>query len=126
MEQEIPIRPVFTEPPYSGLIADLYETSDGDAYVIEIPVPGLKRDEIVVKANNYSLSVAAEPQPEPSAGRKYIKREGSLLPMSRIFEFPMEINTNNVQASLENGILRIHVPKAPPVRRKLIRVDKAA
>jgi HSP20 family molecular chaperone IbpA len=86
MEQEIPIRPVFTEPPYSGLIADVYETSDGDAYVIEIPVPGLKRDEIVVKANNYSLSVAAEPQPEPSSGRKDIKRERSLLPISRIFE----------------------------------------
>lgn len=126
MEQEIPIRPVFTEPPYSGLIADVYETSDGDAYVIEVRVPGLKPDEILIKASSHSLTVSAEPQTEPSSGRKYIKRERSLLPMSRIFEFPMEIDTDNVQASLENGILRIHVPKAPAVRRKLIRVDKAA
>ncbi len=46
--------------------------------------------------------------------------------MSRIFNFPVEIDTDNVQATLTNGILQIHVPKAAAAKRKIIRVGQAA
>jgi HSP20 family molecular chaperone IbpA len=40
-------------------------------------------------------------------GRKYILREQSLQPTSRILELPLD--TDNVRASLEYGILKIRV-----------------
>jgi HSP20 family molecular chaperone IbpA len=32
--------------------------------------------------------------------------------MSRVFDFPVEIDADNVQATLEKGILKLRVPKA--------------
>jgi HSP20 family molecular chaperone IbpA len=46
--------------------------------------------------------------------------------MSRIFNFPVEIDSDNVQATLERGILQIHVPKEAAGKRKIIRVGQAA
>jgi HSP20 family protein len=128
MEEVIEMRtPVFTEPATSALLADIYETPCADAYVIEIPVPGLKPDEIVVEADTYSLTVSTEPaQTEPKSGRRYIQREFSVRRMSRIFNFPVEIDIDNVQATLENGILQIRAPKAAAGKGKLIRVRRAA
>jgi HSP20 family protein len=84
----------------------------GEAYVIEISVPGLKPDEIVIEANSSSLTVSTEPQQaEPNSGRRDIQREQPVRPLSRLFEFPVEIDTDNVQTTLEHGILKIHVPR---------------
>jgi HSP20 family molecular chaperone IbpA len=44
--------------------------------------------------------------------------------MSRVFEFPTELDTDNVRATLENGMLRIRVPKAAAARRRVIRVGQ--
>ncbi len=123
-----PIRPVYTEPGNNAqLVADIYETAGGEAYVLEIPVPGLKPEEIVIEADAYSLTVSTDPErAAPDSGRKYIQREQSARPMSRLFEFPVEIDTDNVQAGLENGILKIRVPKAAAARRRVIRVGQAA
>jgi len=38
----------------------------------------------------------------------------------------VDVDTDHVQATLENGILKIHVPKAAAGRRKVIRVGQAA
>ena len=50
VEQVIEMRPpVFTDPANPGLLADIYESPSRDAYVILIPVPGLKPDELSLK-----------------------------------------------------------------------------
>jgi HSP20 family molecular chaperone IbpA len=75
MTQELRATMVPALPPLR-LTADIYETAGGEAYVIEILVPGLKPDEIVIEANSYSLTVSTEPQQaEPDSGRRYIQRE---------------------------------------------------
>jgi HSP20 family protein len=128
MEDVIELRaPVFTEPPYSALVADVYETSAGDAYVIEIRVPGLKPDEIDVQVDPYSVKVSTKPAPtNADAGRRYIVREHSARPMWRRFDFPVEIDKDNVKANLEYGMLRIVVPKQAAGKRKTIAIEQAA
>ena len=39
------------------LTADVYDTPGGEAYVIEIPVPGLSPDEIVIEVEAGMLTV---------------------------------------------------------------------
>ena len=126
MTQELRPTMVPALPP-ARLTADIYETAGGEAYVIEIPVPGLKPDEIVIAVDTYSLTVSTEPQQaEPDSGRRYLQREQPVRPLSRLFEFPGEIDTDNVRTTLETGILKIHVPKAAVGRRKVIRVGQSA
>jgi HSP20 family protein len=126
MEDVIELRaPVFSEPPNSALVADIYETSDRRQYVIQIPVPGLKPDEIDIKIDPYSITVSTQPaQTEPDPGRKYMVREHSIRPLTRIFNFPFEIDKEKVKATLNYGMLLICVPK--PAGRRKVPVEQAA
>ena len=109
----------------SRLRANVYETVGGETYVLEIPVPGLTQDEVVIEVEPDTVTVRTEPrQDEAEAGRHYLQREQLAEPMSRIFEFASEIDTDNVRASLENGMLKIRVPKAAAARRRVIRVGQ--
>ena len=69
------------------------------------------------------MTVRIEPRQSASEeGRTYLQREHVTEPMSRIFEFPDELDTDNVRATLENGMLRIRVPRAGAGRRRVIRI----
>lgn len=105
------------------LPSNVYETPGGEAYVIEVPVPGLKPDEIAIEVTVGTVTVSTHPRPEEAEpGRRYIRRERTVQAMSRVFEFAMDLDTDNVRAALENGILKIQVPKALAARRKTINV----
>ena len=120
-------RPMLPALPPPRLTADIYETVGGEAYVIEIPVAGLKPDEIVIDVTSDNLTVSTRPQEDESASnRRYIQREQPIRPMSRLFEFPEEIDTDHVEATLENGILKVHAPKAATGRHKVIRLRQSA
>ena len=120
-------RPMLPALPPPRLTADIYETAGGEAFVIEIPVPGLKSDEIVIDVTSDSLTVSTKPQrAESESNRRYLQREQPVGSLSRLFEFPEEIDTDHVQATLENGVLKIHAPKAAAGRRKVIRLGQSA
>jgi HSP20 family molecular chaperone IbpA len=120
MEDVIELRaPVFSDPPNSGLVADIYETSDGQ-YVIQIPVPGLKWDAIDMKIDPYSITVSTEPtQAEVDADRKYVIREIPIRPLTRTFDFSFEIDREKVKVTLNHGMLLICVPKPVTGKRKV-------
>jgi len=113
--------------PTTQLRANVYETPGGDSYVIEIPVPGVKPDEISIEVTVDTVTVRTEPrQQQDESERTYVQREHSVESMSRVFEFPRELDTDNVRATLENGILKVRVRKAIAARPKVIRVEQAA
>jgi HSP20 family molecular chaperone IbpA len=83
------------------LRANFYENVGGDEYVIEVPVPGLEQGEIVIEADPESLVVRTEP------------RERA------------ETDTDNIRATLDQGILKIRVPNAAVGRRRVIRIAQS-
>jgi HSP20 family protein len=114
------LRPALPPP---RLTADVYETAGGDAFVLEIPIPGLSPDEIVIEATSDSVTVSTRrPEGEPDSGRRYLQRELPVRDMSRVFEFPAEIDPDNIKPTLEHGILKVYVPRAAAQRRKVIKV----
>lgn len=61
----------------SRLRANVYETAGGETYVLEIPVPGLTQDEIVIEVEPDTVTVRTEPrQDEAAAARRRIIRVG--------------------------------------------------
>lgn len=112
--------------PPPRLTADVYELPDGHAYVVEMPVPGLTPDQITIEATSDTLTVSTQPrQTGDDASRTYLQREQAVGPMARVIEFPEEIDTDNIRATLELGILKIEVPKAAAARRRIIKVTSA-
>ena len=56
--------------PPPRLAADVYETAGGEAYVLEIPVPGLAAEDITIDATADTVTVAIRRgQDEPAASR---------------------------------------------------------
>jgi HSP20 family protein len=118
----IPMRPALPPPPTT---ADVYEPAGGEAYVIEMHVPGVKPEEIAIEATPDSLRVTTEPEQPQDSGRRYLQREQEIRPGSRLFEFPMAIDPDKAQATLENGILKIYATKALASQRKVIRIGES-
>jgi HSP20 family protein len=97
-------------------IADVEETEVG--YVIEVELPGVKRDDIDIAAGGRRVTVSGQ--------RKEKERKGVLRRRERVVgdfhfevELPNEIDDAGINASLGDGVLTLKVPKRrdSPVRR---------
>src|SRR4051794_33301218 len=89
--------------------ADIIETDS--AYIIEVELPGVRREDVDVTLNGNELVVTGEV--------KERKREGLLRRRTRRvgnFEFrvtlPGDLREGDVEASLAHGVLNVYVPKA--------------
>ncbi len=98
-------------------------TEDKDNYYVRAELPGVKGDEldIQIASNNLAISgerkIAAEEE-----GARYHRREREAGTFSRMIGLPGEVDTDKVDANLENGILTVVVPKAEIAKPKQISV----
>ena len=62
--------------PPPRLAADVFETPDGTAYAVEVPVPGLTADELIVTASGDMLTVEVQPKASTDGqSRRYLVQE---------------------------------------------------
>jgi HSP20 family protein len=92
-------------------LADVVETPE--AYVVEVELPGLGRDDVVVHAQGDEVVVRGERQPDLS-GRpeSFLRLERRYGPFARAFRFSEEVDPDRITAEFEDGLLRLSVPKA--------------
>lgn len=94
----------FNHTPFNVKESDLY-------WRVEISIPGLRREDIVINADddNY-LVVKSQPIHKSNEGRFLIKEfhPGHLNLKLRM---PKLANKNKINATLNNGILGIEIPK---------------
>ncbi len=95
--------------------ADVRET-DG-AYELDIDLPGFKKEEINLKLDQGYLTIEAakglDKDDKDKEGR-YIRRERYSGACSRSFYVGDSITQKDISAKFEDGILKIHLPKAAP------------
>lgn len=87
----------------------------GDKYTISFEVPGIQKDKIEVKATDEYLTVSGveEKKNEKEEGN-YVLRERTYKSFSRKIPFSENIIPAKIDATVENGILKIEVPKQKP------------
>jgi HSP20 family protein len=81
--------------------------------VVVADVPGFERDDVEVRVTDRRLRIDVDHEEtgeEETAGQ-YLRHERRHKPTSRTLEVPAEIATDDVEAHLENGVLRITLPK---------------
>lgn len=99
---------------------DIYE-KDND-YHIEMDLPGFKKEEISIEAKDGYLTVKAEKSNEVDESddeRNYVRRERTYGSYERSFSLG-DLDQENIDASFENGILKITVPKKEVVDNKKV------
>ena len=105
----------------SSLKADVF--SAGDNLVIEAELPGFGKDEINVKVNDNQLTISAQrKETQEEKAENYIRRERSVNQVCRTFILE-NLDADQVQASFENGLLRLTVPKPQEQEPKVKEID---
>ena len=94
-----------------------------DAYLLELEMPGVAKGGIEVTVENNQLTIVGhrvdtEPQGE------VVYRESRRGDYRRTFEIDTSIDTAKIVAKMEQGILRLTLPKAESLKpRKIAVVD---
>ena len=102
---------------------DVYETPDRQQYVVEAALPGYKPDDIQITAEGDTLTIRTFKKSEEKQEKgNYVRHEFFAGEMSRSITLPTSIDPNKVDASYENGILSIRVPKAAGAQPRQIPV----
>ena len=99
-------------------------SEDKDNYYVRAELPGVKGDDIDIQVTANNLAISGERKiASEESGARYHRREREAGTFSRMIGLPGEVNTDKVDAKLENGILTIVVPKAEIAKPKQINVS---
>jgi HSP20 family protein len=87
----------------------------GDRYLISLEVPGIQKDKIEVKATNEYITISGiEEEKTEKEDSNYVLKERTYRSFSRRIPFSENIIPTEVGATVENGILKIEIPKQKP------------
>lgn len=90
--------------------ANISETADH--YHVELAAPGLKKEDFKLSLERGVLSISVEKRIEDKQeGRSYAKREYSYSSFVRSFTLPESADENGIQATYNDGVLTIDIPK---------------
>jgi HSP20 family protein len=115
-------RPREWAPALEGMLAlDMYQTDD--ATVIKSSVPGVKPEEIEISISGNTLTISGESKEEEEVKEEnYIRRERRYGSFSRSVVLPEGLESDKAEASFDDGVLTLTIPKAPESKPKVIKV----
>lgn len=99
---------------------DLRETED--EYVVEMELAGFRRDDVEVSLEGETLTISGRREVE-AEDETYRRRERAAGRFERSFRLPRSVKPEDVEARMENGLLRVRVPKSEEARSRKIEVE---
>lgn len=99
--------------------ADVEETDD--AYLVEIELPGVKREDLDIEISGRRVSVRGERKEKEHAGILR-HRERTVGHFAYEVTLPGDVDENAVQANLDEGVLALRLPKPEHERPRKIQI----
>lgn len=98
-------------------LANIVETADD--YRLELIVPGFSKSDFRIQLEDRVLVISAEgPAVQENGEEAYIRREFSRGSFSRSFRLSDRLDSGNISAKYENGILMVTIPKVEEAKAK--------
>lgn len=98
-------------------------------FAIELAAPGKSKEDFNIEIDHNVLTISSDEKTEKEDkenGGKYTRREFSYTSFRRAFTLPDTVNSENINATYENGILHVALPKreeALPKPKRLIEIS---
>lgn len=91
------------------------------AYVLELDVPGVKREDVNIELVGNELAVTGEIKERERKGalRRKTRRTGRFEYHVRL---PNQVDASKIEASLDHGVLTVRVPKSERAQRQKIEI----
>ncbi len=103
------------------LPVDAYTTDD--AVVIEASIPGVDPDKVDITIDGDVVTIAAEIPAPPGDGRTYAISERMCGTLRRSLNLNVPVQASKAEASFENGVLTLRLPKSEEIKPKKITVQ---
>jgi HSP20 family protein len=98
-------------------------TNENEGAILMAEIPGVAADDINISVTADSLTINGTRKPIDGVNlEQYHRREQRYGEFTRVVQLPYTVNSNGVEASVSNGILRIFLPRAEAEKPRQITV----
>ena len=102
--------------------ADIKETDD--SFEVYAELPGVSRDDIQISVKDNLLTIKGEKRQEnEDKSKNYKQIERRFGTFERNFTLPPKVDADNINASFNNGVLTLSIPKPEEVKPKEIPIN---
>ncbi|MDD5082494.1 MAG: Hsp20/alpha crystallin family protein [Dehalococcoidales bacterium] len=103
---------------------DVFEKDD--KIVVKAELPGMKQEDIDVSIEGNTLTIKGEKKTEKEVKEdNYYRSEFSYGSFFRSIPIPSSVDPNKIEATYEDGVLEVSLPKMPEVQPKKVTVSKS-
>jgi len=100
---------------------NITETKEG--YLLEAEMPGVNKEGLEISLEGNELTFTGRRQDEVQ-NLELVYRESTKRDYRRVFVLDPIIDSARIEAKMENGVLRLHLPKAEKVKPRRITVTE--
>jgi len=98
-------------------------TEQENDYVVKVELPGVNKNDVKITVHNDALTIRGEKKQERERkGENYHRIERSYGSFQRSFTLLTSVVSDKIEASFDNGILTISLPKVEGAKSKEIEV----
>ena len=98
-------------------------TEQEGEFLVRAELPGLKDEDLNITIQGSTLTIEGKRSVAPPEGYSAHRRERGDLEFSRSLTLSTKLDTSEVRAKLEDGVLELTLPKAPEVQPRQITVQ---
>ncbi|MES3024236.1 MAG: Hsp20/alpha crystallin family protein [Pseudomonadota bacterium] len=100
-------------------------TEDENAFEVQAEMPGVKKEDIKVAIDGQRVTLEGESKREDAQreGEQLVYAERSVRKFTRSFMLPTEVDDAGAQARLEDGVLKLTLPKKQGSEAKRITIQ---
>jgi HSP20 family protein len=98
-------------------------TEKDDELIVKAELPGMTEDELEITIDDHELVIAGEKKEEDEdedGGFRHVERSYGFF--ERAFDLPAGVDIAGVKATIENGILRVVVPRTEEAKTQRSKV----
>ena len=99
---------------------DIYENAEGITLLADMP--GVNKDSLNLQVDKDSLIVEGDARIDMPEGMEALYADVRSTRYQRSFALSGELETDRIEASLKDGVLRIHIPKRAEARPRKIEI----
>lgn len=90
-----------------------------DGFTLDLATPGIDKKDLSIELNNDVLTIASKVEKEENESKEnFSRREYYHQSFERSFTLPDSVNSDNIKAKYENGILSVSIPKKEEAKPK--------
>jgi HSP20 family protein len=96
--------------------------ADSDSFVIQALLPGVRAEDLNINIVNETVTISGVLNADREEDGNYLLAERPSGKFQRVLTLPTQLDQDNVEASLEDGVLTLDIPKAEEAKPRTIKI----